>query len=174
MANINLLPTELRLGKGTLKAIALANKIAVGLAIVLLMIIAGGILVNFFIGREIKKTNDNSAELRTNIQKLEGVEQKLFLIKDRAQKGVAIYEEKDVSEKIEKLNSLLISLPEDVALSSMNFDGGASNFSIVSTSSSSMAIFINKIIESKSFAKVTLKSFNYNPNQGYTIAIDTL
>ncbi len=173
MANINLLPTDLKLGSTTLKAIALANRIAIGLAIVLLMIVAGGVLINFLVGRQIRETNNNSTQLRTNIQKLEGVEQKLFLIKDRAQKGALIYEEKDVSEKIEKINTLLTSLPEDVALSSMNFDAGAANFSIISKSSSSMALFINKVIDSKAFTKVTLKSFNFNQNQGNTIANDT-
>jgi Tfp pilus assembly protein PilN len=174
MANINLLPQEFEVGSATVKAIGLANKVAIGMGVLLVVIAIGGIIVNLLIQNQIKTIAANSENLKTNIQKLEGIEQKLFLIKDRAQKAAVIFNEKDISDNMNKLSSLTAAIPQDISLEAVNFNSGAANFSIISKSSNSMAQFINQIVGSKTFAKVTLKSFNYNPSQGYTLVLDVL
>lgn len=174
MANINLLPQDLAVSKGATKTVALTNKIAVFLGVLLVLITGSGIAYILLLSTQISNADKQSQDLKANIAKLENVEQQLFLIKDRVDKAGSVYSQKDISVNAAKINTLLTKLPDDISLDKTSLDSTQTSFSIISKSSLSMVTFINLLEGSSDFSKITLKSFNYTPEQGYSINIEVI
>ena len=91
MANINLLPTELKPKGQILKASKLLKKVSL---VALLVFIVFAVLVFgslIFLSTSIKSSQSNQEDLKSKVKALEQTEQRLVLVKDRLKKIAKVF-----------------------------------------------------------------------------------
>lgn len=170
MAGINLLPTELK-PKGYiielskhLKKIAL---IAFGIFLAVGSVSLGILIVFSRLSSNSLKTQE---ELKTNIKSLEQTEQSLLLVKDRIEKIGIVKDFDSAQEEIEILKTLSrVSQESSIEEASLITSSAKITFNF--TKLSSITSFIDSVQADPQFSTITLESFVFQPDIGYSVEI---
>ncbi len=170
---INLLPIELSPSRGAAKFAKTLNRITIIVTGIFLFISLVGVIFIVFFSIQIGSSVTKQTTLKSNIQSLEGTEQKLFLIKDRIDKIKFALASKNAEDALEiMVNQPLSNLPSTVSVNSVQIDSTTTKFSVLSTDSLGMATFLNTLVTSGIYKNLTLTSFVFNPERGYVITLE--
>lgn len=168
---INLLPVDLGAGRDVLKASKAINKFVTGVASLFMVILFLAFGFLFFISRQTANKTASNEALKQQVRSLENTEQKLILVKDRAQKIKTILAQKNATENVTKVSKVLASLPIQVALEDAEIDINQAKFTVVSDNSLGMASFLTNI-RSSGYEEITLKNFEFRPSGGYVMTVE--
>lgn len=170
--DINLLPQELKPNKTVLKTAKQLSKttwiISAILSLVLLAV--GGVYYYYS-----KKTQDSvtkQTELRSKIRALEDTEQRLVLIKDRIGKIIKINSNGTIAEETGVVEKVLAVLPEDAVIGNIAIDRDLVRLSVSTTNLTSAGKYISTVTNIPGVKYVNLISFDFSPNNGYTVDIN--
>ncbi|HSX48788.1 MAG TPA: hypothetical protein VLE44_00850 [Candidatus Saccharimonadales bacterium] len=171
--NINLLPLDMSASRQVLKGANLLKRISVMLAGVLTIILVLGVALIIFFKIQINSSTSREQSLKQNIQSLQGTEQKLFFIKDRTEKISQAFKETNAFDQFDMMNKTLAILPAGTSVDSVKIDSLTSTFAVLSTNSLDMASFLNNLVTSGIYKKLTLKNFIFTPDRGYLITLQS-
>ncbi len=172
MFEINLLPPDLLPGHQVFNLISRIKKFTIILSFISIIICVAGVALILFLTNQIASSVTRQNGLKTNIKSLETTEQQLFLVKDRIQNIKTIYESKDLYQEFGVINTSLSNLSPDLSIQLINVDSTKVTFSVLSTTSTGMAAFLNKIALDGTFTNIDLKDFTFIPTTGYTITLE--
>lgn len=171
MTEINLLPIDLSPARQVFKVAASLKKISYIILGTFLLIGTLGVIYIVFLRVSINSSTSRQQALTNNIQNLESTEQKLFLTKDRIDKIKVILADSKKADAYYNISQILSALPGDVVPYSVEIDSNRAKFSVLSKSSVSMAEFLNFLVASGSYKKLSLLSFIFTPDRGYLITL---
>jgi Tfp pilus assembly protein PilN len=171
MSEINLLPEDIHPKAKVYKLAGVVRRLSIVLAIVLVFSTSGAVVFYFINQEQIQKSQEKQDSLTTSINSMQGVEQKIVLLKDRADKIDAVRKADDTSKQVALLEEIGRSVPEGSALSSLTIAKGEVNESISIPDSPSFLKFISSLTQTSSFGSVVLDSLNYSDKEGYTLSI---
>ncbi len=170
---INLLPVELGRGKEAIKAASLLNRISMIIGGIFLVLGIIGIIYLVALQSQITNLIKDNSQKQTQIRSLEQTEQKLVLIKDRADKIKDVLAAKSAYDTASSVSNILSGLLTDVSLEEANIAPIQVRFSVTSQSSLGMVAFLNRVGAATNFKQVVLKNFGFRPISGYSITIET-
>lgn len=171
MKNVNLIPTELSVGDSVTKiakSFKSTSVVLAAIAIFAILVAFGGF---FFFSQNLKDITTESENLKRGISDLEKSEQRLIFAKDRLAKIKEIQSEENAIDEVKAFDTMykLVTSLGNISVSGVKIDSNTIEFSVVSTSLSSMTSFFEGINDqSDLFSKVALSSFGYVPSVGYS------
>lgn len=172
MPEINLLPIDLSQNSDAVQSNKTIKKIIITLSGVFLLIVVIGMGIIVLFNNQLNDSLERQNSLKAEIQKLENVEQKLVLIKDRINKITTAQGEIDTSNALTTLNPVVTSLPQNVKLDTIEVSNdGSMLFTVFSDDSVGMATFLNSIVSSGVYKELSLNEFVFEPNNGYKITL---
>lgn len=172
MPEINLLPIDLSQKSETSLAANSVKKIILVLSSIFLVLIVLGIILIVFLTNQVNASTLRATNLKAEIQKLETVEQKLILVKDRIAKIKEAQGEINTETSLETLNPIMSNLPANVTLDSISIENdGAIEFAVISRDSLGMATYMNSLVSSGIYKELSLSDFVFAPETGYKITL---
>jgi Tfp pilus assembly protein PilN len=170
MKDINLLPPEYFSSN---KIIGFANHLKKYIVIgyVLLVISAAALTGTlYYLSNESKNLGSNKIALQQELKNLEKTEAKIVLLKDRVGKAEQILSSNSTSSSIDTLKTLNEKVPSGITLGKVSLAGKNATIEVGTVDSTSMANFINFLLTSGLYHNVTLRSFGYMENTGYSLS----
>jgi hypothetical protein len=172
--NINLLPQDLVGSASISKAAELLKRVAIGLAALFVILAGLGLALFLIFNSDLKRQQASVDSLRANIRNLEGVEQRLFLVKDRIQKASGVIKSRKIEEKTAALARVLAFMPSGMSLTEAELDVAKSKLAFSATDSSSLASFLAQLVSSGIYKEMTLKNFSFIPTSGFLVIIEAI
>ena len=167
---INLLPEEFK-PKTSFKKL---SKSLWGIFFVMSVFLVFGLLVFFgltyMINGKVEQSNQVNLALAQQVETLEQTETRLVLVKDRLEKIKTVTSVYGVTNELDNVSSLNESLPPEVEIQAVNLDFNTTNLTVNTASSTGISNFIKLITNLESYRQVEMQSFNFNPEQGYSIS----
>lgn len=169
---INLLPKEYRLKSPFSKARDLLRKATLFLSIVLVVGLSGLIVTLLLLEREKRFLEEKKRNLTDEVRKLESVEQKYVLVKDRLEEAQEILAIADFSETSPHLTRVLDYFPREfLEISGISFVPAAKlELSFRGASAVGFKDFFEALVGDSQFKNVSIKSWGYTPG-GYEITL---
>lgn len=169
---INLLPKEYSAKSPLSKAAAFLRKATLFFSVVLVVGLTGVIVTLFLMGREKKFLEGKQEKLTNEVAKLESVEQKYVLVKNRLQKAQEILSIPDFSETSPHLGRVLDYFPREfLEISGVSFLAEAKlELSFRGASSVGFKDFFEALVSDSQFRDVSVKAWGYTP-AGYQITL---
>ncbi len=166
---INLIPSEMTVPTGTIKATKLLIKMLTAGSIILLVVIVGIISVFVYLKLELTKTTASVEDLKTKITSLEQSEQKLILTKDRLAKISVIKSYPSIEADLSNFSEVtdLFVDNSDSSLVAVGIQPAKTEISVVSRSSSSLSAFLEPLSKLSKFKSVILLSLGFSPSSGF-------
>jgi|SRR5581483_661824 len=171
MSEINLLPQDLSPARQGLRLAAFLKKVSYIILGIFLFAGTLGVIYVVYLRVQINFSVSRQQTLTKNISDLETTEQKLFLTKDRTSKLKTILADTKKDNSYNDIKKILANLPGDVIPYSLEIDSNRTQFAVLSRNSVSMAEFLNSIVVSGEYKKLTLVSFVFTPDRGYLITL---
>jgi Tfp pilus assembly protein PilN len=172
MANeINLLPTELKTGKGTIRASRLMTRLALGTAAVFLVSCVIGVGVLVYLGQSASRVHESSENLKNEIRSRESTEQSLVLIKDRLQKLQSVLGSRSAYNTLKKYNDIVASLPPSASLTQVEQSTNGSRITINFTSIADLSAFMDTLGDTDKYNLVRIESLTYATTIGYELVL---
>jgi Tfp pilus assembly protein PilN len=172
MAKIDLLPKELAPKKNLYKIADIVTKIAYAMGgILLISIIVLVVIFILYLGN-IKSLKGEESDLQERVKSYEQTEQQITLAKDRIASIKEIWAMKNITTSLPKIKEMFSFIDENTSLKNLKATANGIEVSIDSLSANSTAAFLGKIISSKIFNSVILKTFSFNPNYGFRIVLE--
>ncbi len=173
MAEINLVPLDLKPSQGGLNTTRSIKKFITIAAVIFLSVTSIGVAVIIFLSNNVNASLAKQTSLTQSINSLESTEQKLFLVKDRINKIETIQTTTDAGESIKILKDIIFNLPNGVTVDTLDAGGGLSTkISVLSKDSLGMASFLNSLVVSGIYKKVVLTNFSFSPQLGFSIVLE--
>lgn len=172
MDKINLLPVDLSPARSVVKIAALVRKIS--FLLIGVFVFAGTLAVVFvlFLKIQINSSQNKQNTITQSIKSLQSTEQKFFLTRDRLSKINAAFANKDAFPKFDVMNKILSNLPAELSVDSVDIDSGRGQFAVLSKDSLAMAQFLNQLVTSGNYKKVSLDGFIFSPSRGYVLTLE--
>ncbi len=172
--NINLLPQDLVGSASVSRAAEMIKRLAMGLAALFVILAGLGLALFLIFSSDLKRQQANVDSLKANISNLEGVEQKLFLVKDRIKKTSGIIKARKIEDKTTALAKVMAFLPPGMSLTEAELDVVKSKLAFSATDSSALASFLAQLAASGIYKNMTLKNFSFMPTSGFLIIIEAI
>jgi len=172
MANINLLPEELASKTGTKKAVSSIKNSAIILFAIFFLVFSGATFYLILLSSQTNKTNTSVSSLKTTIESLQEVEQRVVLVKDRLSKVKNILGEKTATDSVEGLEIIYQFLPAGAVVTEAKLSSDLSEVSFSISNSSGLVQVLSNILASERFSNVQMKSFSYTPSTGYVVNLE--
>jgi hypothetical protein len=172
MADINLLPQELKPNKSVLIIARKLKQIAVISSSLLVLAFLLVIGTKYYFSRKTKESLSRQVDLESQIKSMENTEQQLVLIKDRIEKIISIVSKGTISEEIDVVNNISGILPEGMQIKDISMDKDLVGMTVVTGSLKSASQYINSVTSLSGLRYVNLISFDFSPISGYTIELN--
>ena len=170
MAEINLLPKDLSPNRGSYKFVIFIRKATLYVAGIFLFTALLSVIFIVYLTSQLNASIVRQTSLKQKIQALQQTEQKLFLIKDRADKIKLALADANVADSLTTINKTLANLPDNVSINDVTISSTKGEFSVISKDSVTMAAFLNAIVVSGIYKQLTLTGFVFTPTNGYLIS----
>lgn len=172
MADINLLPQELKTGKDVEKTAQVLTRVVVVLVVILVIIGAAGGGALLIMNNNLKESKTHQDELKQSIQGLESTEQKIVLVRDRIQKSQSLLTARGEYTTLTKYDQLIKSL----ASSEASFVGAEVSVDVKKLklsfkNSRSLSSVLKFLGETTEYEAVTIESLTFNPFSGYDLEL---
>ncbi len=168
---LNLLPQEYAVPSGLNKILKSARALGI-IFLAAFVIFAIGLSAFFFISSlQLRRMTAETEVLKSKIVSQQETEQKIVLLKDRINKIKIVKAMPSALTNLGKLNLILANLSPDSSLSELSIDSKKTEVSVLFRNSVSFANFLKTLKESDDFSQVTLKSFGFNPVNGYLVTV---
>lgn len=169
---VNLLPNELKVGKGVLRILRIIRMFGV-ISLGVFLVFGLGVAIFFILSsvalNNLNKTND---VLTSQIQSLETSETQMVLLKDRIGKIKIVQNLPSAAKNLDSINSLIASIPSSDPVNGLELTPSKISMSINFNSNSDLSGFLKSLSSSSSFQAISLTSFTFNPVSGYLVGID--
>ena len=171
MAKINLLTSEQKVGKETLKVLRITR--VLGVIFLGVFIVFGLGLGAFFTFSSVQLNGLNSTNktLEDQILGLKSSETQLTLLKDRIGKIKTVQNIPTAINNLDSINTLMASFSSDSSVSELDISPTKITSSINFKSNTDLVNFLKGLESSKSFQAVALSSFSFNPTSGYLVSV---
>ncbi len=169
---INLLPNDLNIKSSSGKVGVLLKRLTVSLVFVLLVVVAAGSGLIFYLSRQVNTLESDIAQMKNQIDSLSANEQKFFLIKDRIAKVEKLFADKQTEDTIGKLDQTVAALPQDMNFKDAKFEGSNASLSVASNNSLEAADYVESVIKSPLFSQIILRSLGFNTFNGYVVNLE--
>ena len=170
MTSINLLPAELRVKFPVAKFLKRIKKIAIVEAILLVFVVVLSVGSIYILSDRVSGIKDDSEKMKKSIQSLEGIEQRLFLVKDRTGKIDQVLSEENAIDEIEEVSRLLDRLPSGSKVSRVA--AGPSQLRIVvQVDEAKDATSLFDYLNSSEFPRIVVSNFSASEGGGYDFNI---
>jgi hypothetical protein len=169
MAQINLLPEELKPKKYVLKASKTLNKVATGFMVLFLIVATlaiGGYLV---LSSRVTSVKNNHDKLTTQVKALNESEQRMVLIKDRVDKINKVIAKESTNEELDIMDKVILLAGGDMSIDEVNVDLDKIDFIVSANASSQMTKFLAGLISEEDYKSMDLLSLKYAPELGYKL-----
>ena len=169
MANINLLPTELRPKGQILKASKILKKISL---VALLVFIVFGVLVFgslMFLSSSVKTSQADQNELKARVRALEQTEQGLVLVKDRLKKITKVTSLPNALDETRILGDVASVFEEGIVFKKAHAVADKINIVVVLNSSSDLAKFITSLVNSQKYKTIKIIKLDFSAARGYEV-----
>jgi len=172
MAKIDLLPKELAPKKNLYKIADIVTKIAYALGGILFISIIVLVIIFILNLGNIKNLKSEEKDSQERVKSYEQTEQQITLAKDRIASIKEIWAMKNITTSLTKIMDFFTFFDENISLKNLKATSSNIEMSIDSVSANSTTIFLGKIISSKIFDSVILKTFSFNPSYGFRIVLE--
>lgn len=174
MAQINLLPEELKPKKYVLKASKSLNKVATGFMVLFLIVITiviGGYLV---LSSQVTSAKNKHDQLSTEIKALSESEQRMVLVKDRIDKINEVLSKDSTNEELNVMDNVVRLAGSELSVDEVNLDLDNVDFIVSTDTSAKMTKFLAGLITSDDYKSMELLSLSYAPQTGYKINLNVV
>lgn len=169
MADINLLPQELKPNKSVLIIAKKFKKIAIIFSSFLILVFLTVVGIQYYYTRKIQESYVRQAELESQIKSMESTEQQLVLMKDRIEKIISIVTSGTIMEEVDTVDKVSSLIPEGMLVKNISIDKDLVQVTVVVGSLETASKYLNSVTSMTGLKYVNLVSFDYNPVVGYTI-----
>lgn len=170
MADVNLLPQELKPDKSVLKLSSkLKRIILIGYAV---FFVAGGVAggVYFILGQRIEDSKQRREDLKRVISSLSETEQRLVLVQDRLAVIDEIKNEENAKEEVDVLKDMVNLNVEGATLQGSEFEEGKIVIEFNAADSGVLTSILANII-GRDYSQVKLNSLSYTQAQRYDLEL---
>jgi hypothetical protein len=172
MADINLLPQELKTGKDVQKTAQVLTRVVVVLVVVLIIIGGAGGGALLIMNNNLKESKTRQDELKQNIQNLESTEQKIVLVRDRIQKTQNLLTAREEYQTLTKYDQLIKSLaPTEASFVGAELSTDVKKLKLSFKNSRSLSTVLKFLSETSEYEAVTIESLTFNPFSGYDLEL---
>lgn len=169
---INLLPKGLAKESSSVKLAESVKKILQAGLILFILFLVSGIAYLFFLSSQVNNSSAVQDQLKVTIRSLEDTEQRVVLIKDRAEKSTFALEEPSAGLSVISFEVFSSNLPVGANLVETKITGEKTEATFLTRSSSDLVQLMTAITLSDSYKKVELESFGFTPTAGYLITLN--
>lgn len=169
---LNLLPTELAVGKNLARALKTIRALGVILLAVFIMFIVGVSAFFIFESINLKNITNDMSDLGNQIKAQETSEQQIVLLKNRIGKIVILQKQPNSSKNLSAIEPFLATLPGNTPINELNVDSQKITLSLTFKSNSALSTFFSSLNNTSSFKSVVLSSFGFNPVSGYLLGLN--
>lgn len=168
---MNLLPPEYGATKGLGKLLKSVRTLGI-VSIAVFLVFALGISAFFIISSvTLNNLNSNLDSLKVQITSQQASEQQIVLLKDRLAKIKLALNSPSANKNLAAIYPYVSGLPGDASLSEFKLDSTKADITVVFRSNDQLTSFLQKLGGSKDFNSVSLTSFVYSPESGYSVGI---
>lgn len=171
MADINLLPQELKPKGSVVKLAKLLKKLVVGGTVTLFIAVGLLVALYFILSRRVSVLKENNTVIVREITALEKTEQRLFLVKDRLSKIDSVGKAANAYDETDLLIDLTDEFPPGITPSAVEITTESVTISVVADGSRSIANFLALLI-AKDYEKIVMNFLSFDPLQGYRIDLE--
>lgn len=171
MADINLLPEDVKPKPYLLKLSKTLNKFVVGGFILFSFLVVVSLGSFLILRNRTQASLDRQEDLKAQVNALEQTEQRLFLLKDRLGKIGTVLSVNDAAEEVESLEQAL-NMSQGVGVfkdAEITKEKAIVTFS--TDSSENLTRFLSLLIGSGEFKRIELASFGFSPSEGYELEL---
>lgn len=172
MADINLLPQELKPNKSVLIIAKKLKKVSIIFSSFLILTFLLVLGAQYYYTKKIKESASRQMDLETQIKSMEDTEQQLVLIKDRIEKIISIVSLGTISEEVDIVGKVSEILPEGMLVKSITLDKDMVQMTVVTNGLIQASQYISSVTSLPSLKYVNLVSFDFSPGFGYTIELN--
>lgn len=172
MADINLLPQELKPNKTVLIMSKKLRKVSIILGFFLLIVAIAMGSVYFFYFKRTEGTLTKQTELENQIRSLEETEQRLVLIKDRVSKIRSVTSSGSIAEEVNITKRVFDLLPPGSHIANITIDRDVVRLGVVAENLTSASEYLKAVTAISGVKYVNLISFDFNPTFGYNIELN--
>lgn len=172
MNEINLLPQELKPDR---RVMGLANnlkKISFLGAFIFLLAVTLALATYLLFQQRTTSSLANQEKLKNQIEAMEETEQRLVLVKDRLTKISSIRQKGDSNDEVVKLVDVSSLFPEGVKMSLVELAPDNAVIAVSSENLSQITSYLAAVISNGNFERINLVSLEFNPDTGYSVALD--
>ncbi|HJY98867.1 MAG TPA: hypothetical protein VJ227_04080 [Patescibacteria group bacterium] len=168
---INLLPTELKLSKGTAQALKVTRML--GVIALAVFLVFGFLLGGFFVisSVELKNVNEANDSLKSQIRALQTSEAQMVVLKDRIAKIRAIEKLPSALDNFNNFEPILSDLPGTTEVSGLEIDSTEVETTMIFKTNADIKSFVERLTGTETFKSVDFDSFSFNPATGYTVSM---
>jgi Tfp pilus assembly protein PilN len=171
MPEINLLPEDIHPKAKVYRLAGIVSRLCLVLAVVLVFSASGAAVFYYINSAEISKSQTSQADLTSQVEKMQAVEQKIVLLKDRADKIDMVRKGDSTEKQMTYLQEIGNNVPEGSTLNSLAIAKGRVDEEIAIPDSSSFLKFVSSLTANKNFSDVVLESLNYSDKEGYLLSL---
>lgn len=169
--SINLLPPDMAPKEAYLKASLILNRISSIGAVVFIVFVLGVLGGFFYLNNKRSSLVEENKSLQSQISALSQTQQSLLYAKDRLGKLNKIFATTDTSDEISTLESALKSADGLASVTKAELDPNKSAITFSVPGSENMTRLLSEFITSGEYKKITLSSFNYIDEIGYSFEL---
>lgn len=172
MADINLLPQELKPNKSVLiiaKKLKKTSIIFASFFVLTFLIIIG---LQYYYSKKITQSVNSQMELESQIKSMESTEQQLVLIKDRIEKIISIAQKGTVDEEVDVVSKVSDLAADGMVVKSISIDKDLVQITVVTNSLTLASKYLSSVTSLQGLKYINLISFDFSPTLGYTIDLN--
>ena len=169
---INLLPKGLAKESSSVKLAESVKKISQAGLILFILFLIAGIAYLFFLSSQVSSSSTLQDQLKVSIRSLEDTEQRVVLVKDRAEKSASVLDEPSASLSVISFETFSSNLPVGANLVESKITGEKTDATFLTRSSSDLVQLMAAITLSDFYERVELESFGFTPAAGYLITLN--
>lgn len=172
MANVNLLPQDLK-GKTLLTpAVMRLQRLTIVCAIIMVVGGIAGLGAIYYFSDQLQKSLDERSSLQSSITNLQSSEATLVLVKDRLTQISTLIEQKPVEQSVSRHSAILSTLSPDISFVATTIEADISRLELRSKSSAAIVALITELRANPNYQSVVLNSLTFNSATGYDFSID--
>lgn len=172
MTKINLLPEEYRSDTKVSKTGKLLFNLDIVLGVIFVVsmsLLAASLL---FLSLTLANNQKSLDGLKANVVAQENFEKRLFYVRDRISNAQKIVSSRKIEPKIKTVSDITQSLPTGVALTEIDVTQNLLKVSVIVANSVALTEFLGRFSLNPEFSKVILKTFSFNPTNGYFVVLE--
>jgi len=171
MADLNLLPSDLKANKDVAKTARNLSKITFAIGFLFVVAAAVGGAALFLFTQQATRLSENQQTLRENVSALEDTEQSLILVRDRIQRVQNILSSRGSYESVKKSDDIIANLAENAEFESLEVRSDLSKLTIILKDSDALSNLITELDDTTKYKNITIEDLSFSALLGYQLTV---